>query len=208
MVPNRLNATRNGKAVKVRQSESSRRHFMAMASRWSGVAIFAFVASTATLYLHLAPGKTEFTELSAVMARSSLRRAQKVLNRMDKADAALENGIPTLQLAQYPSKQRRIRGSHHVAKITQLDYNDPNHHEPYDQVGGFTLQLNYEVRSQQIDAGYGTTRVGGSRCAGPPTIRRSSNSTGGSRGAASRRSRVAESPPILLSRLRPARQIR
>ena len=68
------------------------------------------------------------------MARLSLRNAQKVLDRMDKADAVLENGIPTLQLAQYPKKPSRRRVLHHAARTVQLDYSDSYHHGQNGQV--------------------------------------------------------------------------
>ena len=100
------------------------------------VAMLVLVASAATLYLH-APGKSELTALSASFsssATSSLVKAHRVLSRMDRADLVIENGIPTLQLAQYSRKQRRRHSSKHAARTIQLDYSDPYHHEPYDQV--------------------------------------------------------------------------
>jgi hypothetical protein len=95
--------------------------------RWGTVAILAIVASAATTTLFLHHGKTELT-------MTSVRNAQKVLNRMDNVDVAIENGIPTLQLAQYSSKLRHRRRSNSAAQTMQLDHSDPFHHEPYDQV--------------------------------------------------------------------------
>jgi hypothetical protein len=136
-------------------------------------ALLCTVATAFTYHWYTLSGRTkEDVLISTRKSMDNLRKARDILRKISHADDIIEKGIPTLKF-QSLGNMNRI-GNRNVqrtkSRLSQLDYSDPYHNEPYDQVRG---NLNIPIcltmlcaQSNTLCAEYGATRMGSSSCYG------------------------------------------